>query len=311
MATNRKELFDGVPPDACSAYKHVCRGEQDFLTQAKEHCEDLWSQFGPYADPHFLDEFPRHFHQRWFEMYLTVSLRNAGFDVRCPKPGPDILLNLDGRRVWVEAVCATPGAEGKADSVPKPRTNVWTPVNLGSCVLRVAQSLKAKSEKYEHYVQNKTVSREDLLVVAINIFSLDEHPYADDVMKQALYGMGDLVLLIARDAKHDVGTFREKVESIEKKSGALVGVQPFLDGRMPHISSVWAFCSDAANLPPKLGSDCVQYPNLSCANSWPEGALALGEEWRFRHSGGAWQGNKRSHCETGLKQRGAPGFGHG
>ena len=307
---NRKVLFDSNPPTACAAYKNVRTGEKDFLKKARKHCEDLWSQYERDADRHFLNEFPRQFHQRWFEMYLTESLRSAGFDVQCPKPGPDILLNLDSRRVWIEAVCATPGEEGKADSVPMPQMKTWTRVPMDPCVLRVAQSLKAKSEKYEDYLRNKTVSREDLLVVAINIFLLREYPHFDDVMKKALYGMGDRVLLINRDTRHVANTYREEIESIEKESGALVGAQPFVDGSMRHISSVWAFSGDAANFPQVLGTDCIQYPNLSCANRWPEGAISLGEEWCFQNSSGVWNGNKRNHCATGLKRRGPSEFGH-
>ena len=305
---NRKGLFDSDPPDACSSYKNVRTGEKEFLRKAGKHCEDLWSQYEPYADSHFLNEFPRRFHQRWFEMYLTVSLIRSDFDVQCPKPGPDILLNLDGRRVWVEAVCATPGEEGKADSVPKPEMNVWAPVPMDQCVLRAAQSLKAKSDKFGDYLQNDTVSPEDLFVVAINIFLLREYPHFDDVMKKALYGMGDRVVLINRDSRQVVDMQREEIESVKKQSGALVGVQPFFDGSMRHISSVWAFPTDAANFPQTLGADCVQYPNLSCANRWPVGAISLGEEWCFRKSSGVWSGHKRNHGATGLIRRGRSEF---
>lgn len=309
--TSRRGLFDSDPPDACPAYKNVRTGEKDFLKKAKEHCEELWPQFEPHADPHFLDEFPRQLHQRWFEMYLTVSLIRSGLDVQCPKPGPDVLVHLDGRRVWIEAVCATPGEEGKADSVPKPRMNVWAEVPFDQCVLRIAQSLKAKSEKFADYLRTDTVSREDLLVVAINTFLLGEYRYVDDIMKKALYGAGNQVLLISRDTRQIVDTYREDIKRIEKKSGALVGVQPFFDGTMRHISSVWAFCSDTANIPHKLGNDCIQYPNLSCASSWPEGAIALGAEWCFRKSRGAWKGNKRKHHAAGLQWLRPSEFGHG
>ena len=281
---DRRGLFHSEPPGASSSYKNVRTGQKGFLRKAKEHCEDLWSQYEPYADPHFLDEFPRHFHQRWFEMYLTVSLIRSGFEIQCPKPGPDILLNLDGRRVWIEAVCATPGEEGKVDSVPKPLMNVWARVPMDQCVLRVAQSLKAKSKKFEDYLQHETVSPEDLLVVAINVRMLREDPYVGDIMKKALYGMGDPVFLISRDTRQVADAHREGIESIKKESGALVGVQPFFDGSMQHISSMWTFCADAANLPQKLGTDCVQYPNLSSTTRWPQGAIQLGEEWFLQQS---------------------------
>ena len=52
---------------------------------AKAHCEDLWSDFWEYADEHFVDEFRVNFHERWFEMYLTVSLHSGGAGGRKPE----------------------------------------------------------------------------------------------------------------------------------------------------------------------------------------------------------------------------------
>ena len=291
--SGRKRLFDSAPSDACPAYMNVRDGEKDFLRKAREDCEDLWTQFEPYADRHFLDEFPRQFHQRWFEMDLTVSLIRSDFDVHCPKPGPDILLNLDGRRVWIEAVCASPGEEGKADSVPKPQTNAWTRVPMKECALRVANSLDVKARQFRKHLQNGTVSCGDLLVVAINTYLLGEWPYADDYMKMALYGAGDLVLLISRDTKRVVDSYHKEIENIRKASGALVGIQPFFDGNMRHISSVWAFQVDPAIRPFRLETTFIQYPDLECSNPWPQGAISLGQEWCFQESQGGWKGIKR------------------
>jgi len=292
---NLKGLFNSNPCNACTAYKNVRNGKKGFLRKARQHCEDLWSQYESYADPHFLDEFPRRFHQRWFEMYLTVSLIQSDFDIQCPKPGPDILLKLNGRRMWIEAVCATRGEESKMDSVPKLQMNSVDRVPMDQCVLRVTQSLKDKSEKYKDYLRDKTVCPEDLLVIAINVRSLNAGPHVHDVFNKAVYGLGDLVARIGRDSGSFLGMESERVPSIPKKSGAEVGTQPLLDGSLPHISALWAFDGDAANLPKKLGEDCVQHPNLSGSNRWPEGLVTLGEEWYFQTSGESWIGRKQSH----------------
>ena len=106
-------------PNPCRGYTNVRLGGKPFLKKARERCEDLWSCYEPFADPHFLDEFPRQFHQRWFEMWLTGYLLRQGLRVECPYPGPDIGVELDGRRIWIEAVSPTAGEEGKPDSVPQ------------------------------------------------------------------------------------------------------------------------------------------------------------------------------------------------
>lgn len=104
-------LFDGPLPSRHSlAYEGMYRPSGDHfrvLSKARAHCEDLWIDFQEFADPNFRAEFAYRTHERWFEMYLTVSLIRAGHKVICRKPGPDILLKEDGRRIWIEATCAT------------------------------------------------------------------------------------------------------------------------------------------------------------------------------------------------------------
>jgi hypothetical protein len=80
----------------------------------------MWREFQPLADSNFLDRFPFEFHQRWFEMYLGATLRNAGLEVRAPKPGPDFQILANGQRIHVEAVCATRGNPLHDDAVPEP-----------------------------------------------------------------------------------------------------------------------------------------------------------------------------------------------
>ena len=94
----------------------------------KAFAERLWMQYHPHADAAFLTEMKRDFHARFWEMYLTCTLlahgQQHGYSVSCPQRkktgGPDILLERDGLRLWVEAVTATDGDPDKADSVIKP-----------------------------------------------------------------------------------------------------------------------------------------------------------------------------------------------
>jgi hypothetical protein len=48
-------------------------------------------------------------------MYLTTALLAQGYAVRCPKPGPDAGIVVDGRRICFEATSPTRGADGTAD----------------------------------------------------------------------------------------------------------------------------------------------------------------------------------------------------
>ena len=69
---------------------------------------------------YFLTEIRRDFHARFWEMYLTCTfLQDAlrlGYRVSCPKPGPDVLIEYQGRRIWIEATVATDGDPTSPDS---------------------------------------------------------------------------------------------------------------------------------------------------------------------------------------------------
>lgn len=172
-------LFYSALPSSCSrAYKnlHTPKGD-DFdplFAMARAHCEDLWTDFRHLADSNFKREFAINTHQRWFEMYLTVSLIRAGHQVKGPKPGPDVLMHVDDRRIWVEAVCATSGERGRPDSVPPPVFCQVRQEPTEQYVLRIRNALDEKQKKYRTYIQDGIVSCDDVTCVAINVFDVYE-----------------------------------------------------------------------------------------------------------------------------------------
>ena len=137
---------------------------------AKAHCEDLWCDFAEHANERFCKEFRLHFHQRWFEMYLTVSLIRTGLTVeyRNRECGPDILLTVAKRRVWIEAACMTEGLAGKPDSVPPLEHGKVVDVPIKQYVMRIRHSLDAKAKQFRRYLQDGVVRHGDVLVIAIN-----------------------------------------------------------------------------------------------------------------------------------------------
>jgi hypothetical protein len=75
-----KELFSNSDPAADAWYRATARPEHRGSQRSRQNCDDLWPDFEPLASSHFLAEFPYRFHQRWFEMYLTVA---RGFGTCC------------------------------------------------------------------------------------------------------------------------------------------------------------------------------------------------------------------------------------
>lgn len=299
-------LFAAEPENACVAYTNLREATEGRALAGREHCDNLWRDFEPLADANFATEFPVRLHERWFEMYLTVALLRAGLEVSCPKSKagrPDILVTMnDGKRIWIEATCATPGMPDSPDSVPAPRyadiaageKPIVTSRPTEQMVLRIRNSLAAKEIVYRNYLDAGIVAPTDVLVIAINVHAV-HGLWADmgDLMMRSFYGVGDLMLTISRETGAVVKSHHDQLTHIaKKKTGAEVGVQPFIDGALPHISAVIGSRSDAVNLPRRLGDDLVLFPNLTARVEWPTSAIKLGEEWAFTQVEDGWDGKQ-------------------
>ena len=282
------------PEKTCAAYDNVRKGVDDRCRSVREHCEDLWTDYRELADKHFLFEFTQHFHERWFEMYLTVSLIRTGISIECRKPGPDLLVMIDERRVWIEAVCAGKGQLEKPDSVPEIETGIVHDVPIRQYVVRLRSSLKEKERKFRKYVNDGIVTPEDLAVVAINAGGI---PYLgadmDECIKRSVYGIGDMIVSLERGSGRRVGVGRANRISVFKSSGAPVGVQSFTDGSMAHISAILGSSENAFNLREERGQGFILYPNLTAVSQWPDGLVPLGREWAFKETDDGWTGKLR------------------
>jgi hypothetical protein len=281
-------IFDAMPDNACPGYIALRRGENIWCQIGREHCEDLWQTFAPLADDNFMAEFAIHLHERWFEMYLAVALIRAGHEVQSSKPGPDILLTVDGRRIWIEATCASAGEAEKPDSVPQLKCAelsekiIVAEVPTDEMTLRIRNSLHTKEKKYRDYITKGIVRQEDVTAVAINVREIGR-PWADidDLMRRTLYGLGDLMLTINRETGETIDQTHKHRPQIQKKSSkkSLVGVEPFTDGSLSHISAVIASWEDAVSRPARLGDGLTLFPNISACVRWPAGTIRLGCEW--------------------------------
>ena len=289
-------LFDGpLPPQRSSLYESMRRPRGDrfdvHCSRARAHCEDLWTDFRAFADQNFKTEFACCTHARWFEMYLTVSLIRAGHEITCPKPGPDILLEADGCRVWIEATSATRGELGRPDSVPLRERGRVLREPTNQYVLRIRNALDEKQRKYRKYVENGVVHERDVTVVAINVFEVDGiGPYVGDHFRRSLYGLGDPVIQINRDSGTVSGGGNTTVVAVQKASGADVGVEPLIDGSLEHIAAVLGSFADPFNRPSRLGDDLILYPNLMSEVPWPQRFLRVGRAWCFGEIEGGWKG---------------------
>ena len=172
MSNAHPPLFSAGDAEAV-AYRNLRDGVSEDARVCKQFSELLWDQYEPYADSHFLTEIRRDFCARFWEMYLTCTLLEhlpkQGFRVSCPKPGPDVLVESEGQRIWIEAVTATDGDPAKPDSAVQSDSGAVPDKKI---ILRYTNAVAEKHLKYRGYLTRKIVRENDAYVIAVNGYPL-------------------------------------------------------------------------------------------------------------------------------------------
>lgn len=274
-----------VPTDV--AYTNLRDAER--IRELREFAESLWLRFAPYADSQFRDEFPRAFHQRYWEMYLGVGLLNAGLALE-PKSaaGPDLKIVNHSRTIWVEATAPTSGVG--ADAVPEMSSGGPAKrVPEDQMILRLRSAIETKHLDLLRYIETGVVSRDDIYVIAINgraipYFFLETRP---PKIVKALFGIGSAAVSIDRTTMDVVESGHLERTEIEKKSGEAISTTVFRSPEYAQISAVLSCNSDAGNhvpTPDRVGEDFTLAFNPYATNALARGVLPTGVEY-FEEAG--------------------------
>ncbi|QIG49214.1 hypothetical protein G5V57_16710 [Nordella sp. HKS 07] len=278
----KQPLFsDGDASDL--GYVNVRKADNEYTGPARAHCEWLWDHFERYADPEFLIEIRKNFDARYWEMYLTVYLISKGHKVDCPKPGPDVGIEVDGRRVWFEATTLTRGDDGKPDQVPpKPEPGKAYTVPNEKMLLRYLNGISTKRAQHSSWVKNGFVKPEDALIVAINPRCLG-YEHADTTpprILQAAFAVGDPYFVLNRDTMKVVDAGYHVRNVIKKASEAEVTNGVFLQEQYAHLSGLLCSRVDCVNRPEKMGLDFQLAPNPHAKAPLPQSFRLDGTYYR-------------------------------
>jgi hypothetical protein len=284
-------LFSELHAGASPSYRGLHEPQNDTSARCRGYMDSLWDQFRPYADHHFVQDFASHTHQRFWEMYVGVTLLEAGHAIHAPKPGPDFGLTLSGRRTWIEAVAATRGAPGKPDSIPQ-RDFQEGMVRVGyvpqdKIVLRCTSAISAKfPTQYRRHVEMGIVRPEDCYIVAVNhaetyhYAEVGEPPY----MLRAVLGLGSHFVTIDRSTGEVTGQGVQYRGSIPKITGASVETRIFLSPESAPVSAVIGSVTTIGTPihlgQHQMGQDFRLIHNPSARNAVPAGLLVRGQEVR-------------------------------
>jgi type I restriction enzyme S subunit len=267
-----------------AAFENLRQAQSDEANACREFTEQLWEKYHPYADANFLDEIRLHFHSRFWEMYLTCALlqdgSERGYRVSCPKPGPDNLIEHEGKRIWIEAVTVTDGELGNPNSIDpgEPHSSVMDQ----RIILRYRTAIDEKRRRYQDYRAKDIVGIADPYIVAVNGFGLSGMFKWDAEMPRilkAVFPMGTLEFVFERNTRKAVRLQHQYRPNIYKASGAAVSTELFISDEYCTVSGVIRSFANANMATHPLGVDFVMVHNPRAMNPMPQKLIKAEREY--------------------------------
>jgi hypothetical protein len=259
----------------CKAYQNI-RDHKPFQ-DGKELIEYLWSKYYPFADPHFLPEFKTEYYSRFWEMYLTVTLMDKGFQLSSMDSGPDIVINSEPP-IYIEAVMPTGGVS--VDAVKKPEPMVVVQVPEDKIILRFTHAIHEKHKQYKKWVKGGIVNNQNPFIIAVNgysvPFTITDHELP--LICKAIYPIGKEYFTFDINTQELIDQGYNPRSYIEKAHGKNIPTDTFLNPVYKEVSGVLYSRSDALNRPLVSGDDFIFIHNHKAKNPIPLGFFKFGTE---------------------------------
>jgi type I restriction enzyme S subunit len=262
-----------------SKYINLVESNHPVAMETKSFIDSLWVTYEKLADRNFTKEMKIDFDSRYWEMYLTCLLAKNGIPVKCPKPGPDILIECD-HNIWVEAIAPTPGETGYPDSVPQAIEVQDYPSE--QIILRYRTAIREKFEKkYFQYIESGIIVENDPYVIAISSCKIDIaslYPPIPEIIK-SVFPIGHQQIHINQSDGSVVGNDYKYTDVVEKKSGNTVSTDLFFDEKYNNISGILYSSANAVNNQSLSGNEIIFIHNPNATNPIPEGFFQFGTEY--------------------------------
>ncbi len=269
------ELFNKNINECNSTYKKVRDGEHPMEVSGRNLCNSLWSVFEAFSDDHFVNQFSIDFYARFWEMDLTCAFIEKGFCVSCPKPGPDISINVEGKTIWIEAIA--PGNGSGDDKVPEIITGITRQTPEDQIILRLTSAISKKHKKYKKYLENGLVAPDEPYIIAINGSQVWSSKAEDDPPRivRTVFPIGQQYV----DFGQETGSGFEFRPKVYNAKGADIFTDIFLDPGFEGVSAVLFSNSDCCNRPEHTGDEFILVHNPMAKNKLKEGLLKWGREY--------------------------------
>ena len=269
-------LFDVERSNCDPLWAKIKDAANPRYAEVRDKLQCMWETYKQYGDKNFRQEFALHTHQRFWEMYLASHLLNQG-KVLVPKDaraqsGPDILIEEEGRRIWIEAVSPTPGAAENPDKVtPLQVDEEVHNVPAAPLLLRVTSQLYDKSKKFGQYRNNGIVAQGDLCIIGINCGDMEGFEVLGaSYIANAFYPTRSKVW------GEDSWTWGAPFP-LPKGSGELIQASVFASAAFNSIAR-GIFSSDSVSSLLKVETDFRYFPNPRSSRSLPPNWMPWSEE---------------------------------
>ncbi|MFN7011364.1 MAG: hypothetical protein ACK4PN_15150 [Allorhizobium sp.] len=238
------------------------------------------------------------------EALVADRLFKANLTPQHREPGPDFLLELDGRRHWIEVI--TPQPNGIPDDWVKRGIKDEGAFHYPAeeILLRWTAAIKEKAEKLlgvpgnaarPGYIASGIVGPEDVYVIAVNGLRLRmgaatgiDFPQLEGISQfpvavEATYSVGPYAITVNRTTLEQTGAGHKHRKEIERTNRPPVPADTFHDPRFAPISAVWALdLGPTAFVDQEQPMAVVHNPNAR--NRLSQGLLPAQHEYRLRPS---------------------------
>lgn len=266
-------------------YRNIRDLNQPHHIEARQFISRLWDKYHALADSHFREDAKNHFQERFWEMYLAVSLIEQGLTLfPAGGEGPEFYFEYSGKRIWVEAI--TPGSGEGDDYVPTPELGVGYIVPSEKILLRFTHALVEKQKKYLEAVDKKIISKNDAYLLAINSRKIPHAPFPATIpfFIQAFLPFGPLTLGIDPKTNKAIESYYQYREHVEKQNGANVSTTAFFDPEFAFCSAVLHSSVDCVNHSSELGDDFCVLHNPSAAHQIDQIILSSVRQFTFQNN---------------------------
>ena len=258
-------------------------------SEKKELCNRLYSKFKNFSDSNFITKFKSEFFPAFWEMDLACTLLDSGFKLSeeyCGNKGPDLcLINAEGNRIWIEAVCVTRGSSLDEVSLGEPEKASF--IDSEKIMLRLTSAICDKDRKHKNYLKQGICKEDESFVIAVNGSLLAPGPGLDDctprIVKAVFEGGRDEFI---------INKFTDCVESrtidyrpeILKHNNNPIFTNFFRTREYENISALLFSESSLWSRPCETGSDYITVHNPLAANPLVEGFFQFGTEYILKQS---------------------------